>query len=267
MEARAGKSKTVDLDTVIPNLSAALTTRGVLKPADLTRAGVPKPQHAEALAALERLGAERTKTGARVDLATQLRALLRDQGVLPIAKLGKALKGATQAEAKRTADRLVTAGEARQALRGKVEVLVTPAADLLTPEQLRRLADAGALAKKAATRPGRSLLREDLRAQLLDILGAGRAPAPASDDLETRVLATLRKAARPGLGLAFVPDVVRELSAAGTPAVHAALLELARGRQVELQPESGVGRLTAEELSLCPEGPQRSRLSWARVLS
>jgi len=267
MAARTTKSNPIDLVPVIPSLSVALATRGVVKPADLTRAGVPKPQHADALAALARLGAERTKTGARVDLATQLRALLREQGVLVIAKLGKTLKGATQAEAKREADRLVTAGEARQGLRGKVDVLVTPAADLLTPEQLRRLADAGALAKKAATRPGRSLLRDDLRAQLLDILGPSRAPSPATDDLETRVLAALRQAARPGLGLAFVPDVVRELSAAGTPAVHGALLELARARRVELQPESGVGRLTAEELSLCPEGPQKSRLSWARVLS
>jgi hypothetical protein len=69
-------------------------------------------------------------------------------------------------------------------------------------------------------------------------------------------------------GLTFVPELVRsvELEGVSVKAAHEALLRLARERRIELQPESGVGRLTAEDLALCPPGPQGSRLSWARRL-
>jgi hypothetical protein len=267
MARRTPTPKTIDVQSSLPTLRDALARQGTLKRSDLTKAGVPKVQHEEAMAALVRGGAERTKVGVRLELASQLRALLAEKRLLPRAKLGKAARGASQAEAKRAADRLVAGGEAVVVLRGKAEFLATKAEDLLTRDQLIRLAEVGALARKATTRAGLGLLRDDLRSQLFDIFTA--APARHADgarDLESQVLAGLRHAAREPLGLAFVPEVVRQLSAAGVSAVHEVLLRLARAQQIELQPESGVGRLTADELSLCPPGPQGSRLSWARVL-
>jgi len=60
---------------------------------------------------------------------------------------------------------------------------------------------------------------------------------------------------------------VRRLLPAMSPAVAREMLLLAASRElVELRPEGGLGRLTPEDLELCPPGPARTRLSWARLL-
>jgi hypothetical protein len=66
-------------------------------------------------------------------------------------------------------------------------------------------------------------------------------------------------------GMAFVPAIVRLLSAA-MPVSEALelLLRAARRELIELRPEGGLGRLSDEELALCPPGPAGTRLSWAR---
>lgn len=71
---------------------------------------------------------------------------------------------------------------------------------------------------------------------------------------------------RASVGLVYVPDLVAALEPEhGREAVQAALLCAARAERLELQPESGLGRLTAAELARCPPGPQGTRLSWARL--
>jgi len=47
-------------------------------------------------------------------------------------------------------------------------------------------------------------------------------------------------------------------------AAREALLTAAHSSLLELRPEGGINRLSPEELSLCPPGPQGTRLSWAR---
>jgi hypothetical protein len=68
-------------------------------------------------------------------------------------------------------------------------------------------------------------------------------------------------------GLSFVPRVIqRLLSDRPLTAAHEMLLAAAREELIELRPEGGLGRLTSEELLLCPPGPGGTRLSWARRL-
>lgn len=66
-------------------------------------------------------------------------------------------------------------------------------------------------------------------------------------------------------GLSFVPRLMQRLLAAVPLSVaHEVLLAAARDEVIELRPEGGLGRLSAEELQLCPPGPGGTRLSWAR---
>jgi hypothetical protein len=68
-------------------------------------------------------------------------------------------------------------------------------------------------------------------------------------------------------GLSFVPRVVERLLPSVSLAVaHEMLLQAARDERIELRPEGGLGRLTNDELGLCPAGPGGMRLSWARRL-
>jgi hypothetical protein len=66
-------------------------------------------------------------------------------------------------------------------------------------------------------------------------------------------------------GLTSVPRLVRALGGArARDAIHAELLRAARAGRLELRPESGMGRLTPEDLALWIPGPQGSHLSWVR---
>ena len=281
----------VDLAAVLPSLRERIEQQGFLRKTELSKAGVPKPQHQEALERLVAETFEPTKTGVRVPLRAQMSTLLSEGRVIALGQLAKSLKGCTQKEAKAVAETLAAEGAAKVAIRGKVEVLVPASLPTLSHDQLLQLAAVGALAAKAARKGQRTLTLEDVRERVLDLVAAprGRSLAAAADPPAARadqtapegaapveasngsvtpalVLAELRRHVRASVGLAFVPDAVRVLAALGVPAVQATLLDAARAGLVELQPESGVGRLTEEELALCPPGPQGTRLSWARLL-
>ena len=96
-----------------------------------------------------------------------------------------------------------------------------------------------------------------------------RAALFLDDATETmRVARGLRASA---VGLIFVPTLVkamigRDRSAKTVERAHTALLKAAHAGLLELRPESGLARLTADELALCVPGPQKTQLSWARVL-
>ena len=257
----SARKKVVDLDQFERALRDRVEQQGFLRATELTRAGIPRAQHSEAIGRLRNAGFEQTKSGVRVPLRQQLQSALRDRQIVPLAQLGKVLKGAAQKEAKTAADEAVREGSAHIAIRGKIEVLVATNASTLSREQLAALADLGARSAKALRKGHRTLLVDDVREQLLDFLSPRRQPVGA--DL---VLSELTRHVRPSVGLSYVPDTVRALASYGVPAVHSALIEAARVGRIELQPESGLNRLSAGELELCPPGPQGTRLSWARVM-
>jgi hypothetical protein len=81
---------------------------------------------------------------------------------------------------------------------------------------------------------------------------------------ERSVLAAIRRHTQRELGLAFTPDVVRDLPRPAETKV--VLLELARAGKVELRPDGGLGRFKAGELESAPDGPLGSKLMWVRLL-
>lgn len=84
--------------------------------------------------------------------------------------------------------------------------------------------------------------------------------------LVERVRAAVATATDPRTGLAFVPTVVRSLSISmDTPTALTAMRAAARCGLIELRPESVIGRLTCNELALCPSGPDGGWLPWAKI--
>lgn len=272
MSRRSTSSQPVALEPLLASLRARLTADKFLRLSSLTRLGVPKAQHAEAAQMLCAQGYEATRTGVRVPLRAQLLARLQEAPAIPFPQLAKVLRGVTAREAKAAAEELAAEGLAAVVLRGKAVALAALSQARMERAELALLREVGALAAKALRKPRHTLLREDVREHLLDLLGQAARPAQpaqpqrAGESLDTLVLAELARHVRPTVGLAYVPAAVRALAGLGVPQVHAALLDAARAGRIELQPESGLGRLSAEELDLCPPGPQGTRLSWARLL-
>jgi hypothetical protein len=94
---------------------------------------------------------------------------------------------------------------------------------------------------------------------------APRSPPLTPVDALAHLLDALDAARNERTGLSFVPAIVQHLSPPMTVSVaHDALLSAARCELIELRPEGGLARLSAEELALCPPGPLGTRLSWAR---
>jgi hypothetical protein len=265
-------AKTVDLALMVPRVAERLRSDRFLNAASLAKAGIPKAQQGEAIASLLQQGFERSgKAGVRVALRDQLRELLAARGSVPLKGLFRATAGAPQKEAKLAAEALVKDGAAVLVIRGKVEALVATSTQVLSRTELQALLNACKQLQKqtgAALRGAtpKTLLRDDVRALLLDLV-SHRSTPERQPPLADAVLQQLKQAVRASVGLAFVPDAVRALTAAhDLKSVQDALLDAARAGRIELQPESGVGRLSAEELALCPPGPEGTRLSWARFL-
>ena len=259
----AARAKTIDLDAVLPALRAALEREKALNAPALTKAGVPRAQQAAAFSRLEADGFERTPKAVRVPLRKQLLEALDERTQIALSQLGKAVRGATAKEVKTVAATLVSEGRAKTVLRGKIEILAHASAATLSREQLAALARAckllAALAARAVRRDA-TVLQDDVREQLLEFVQPRKAPS-----LVDAAVAELGRHVRESVGLSFVPDTVRALSAHRPSEVQAAILEAARSGRIELQPDSGLDRLSQEELQLCPPGPRGTRLSWARL--
>ena len=152
--------------------------------------------------------------------------------------------------------------------------LASPTVEVLAEGSLHGLAAALATLTrtlKLAAKKGGALLPADIAEVLRPFTrstaesSAPRKPTDARPQLVdlSRALSTLRGAS----GLVFIPALVRELGGAPARArVHQALLAAAAAGRVELRPESGMGRLSAEEKSDCLPGPEGSLLSWVRDL-
>lgn len=264
---------TVDLGPLLPRVVDRLRVDRFLNAAALSQAGIPKSQQRDAIERLVGNGFERSgKTGVRVSMRDQIKELLATRGSLPLKGISRATAGAKPKEVKLAAEALVKEGAALIAVRGKIEALVASSTPVLSRTELQALLHACKQLQKqsgAALRAStpKTLLRDDVRALLLDLVSNRSLPQQRAAPLIDSVLQELNRAVRGSVGLAFVPDAVRALASRhSVETVQDALLQAARTGRIELQPESGVGRLTAEELALCPPGPEGTRLSWARIL-
>lgn len=268
---------TPDLGALIQAARTALERDGAVKVAKLGPAGV----RAEVVAALVKDGFEGTKSAVRRPVGDQLAAALADGAFISLKTVGAHVVGATAAEAKKGATALVAAGRARLVVRGAEEVLVPASTAVLSREQVARLVRFSKVAAKAAaSKSGAALLESDvieaLREVVPSLAGARSGPAQAAgkrpdEDAKGRLetlLSAVDETRDARTGLSFVPAIVAKLSASlGRDATSRLLVEAATEGVIELRPEGGLGRLSEQELSVCPPGPQGTRLSWARRLS
>jgi hypothetical protein len=117
-------------------------------------------------------------------------------------------------------------------------------------------------ADEAVTAPAPAVAARDTMAR--DTVALPTA-APANVDPLVALLSALDAVRDARSGMSFVPALVRRLSAAmPVPEAIELLMGAARRELIELRPEGGFGRLSDEELALCPPGPAGTRLSWAR---
>ena len=89
---------------------------------------------------------------------------------------------------------------------------------------------------------------------------------PATDkQIDDDVVNSINSNTNDSVGLTFIPDVVRELSSKYTlEQIHASLMRAMRSERIELRHESGINRLTKEELDVLPPGPMGTVYSWTR---
>lgn len=242
----------------------------------------PKAMREILVARLAAEGFELNKSYARRPLLDQLREALAHGATVAKKSLGAVVRGASAPELGRALIEAERRGEVRRILRGKTEAFTAPETRVLAPGQLSALRAALSSLEKAlaaaARKKGVSLLASDVEQVLEEAQRVLR--EPLSGDTGTQVVGVVKQ---PGLdtllaalqatqdertGLAFVPKVIARLLPDMTLAVaQGVLLTAARQELIELRPEGGLGRLTPEELRLCPPGPGGTRLSWARRLN
>jgi hypothetical protein len=239
----------------------------------------PKAIRALVISNLVSQGFESTKTFVRKPISVQLSAALADGAFVPLKSVAEHVAGASPVEAKSAARGLVAEGKALIVQRGTEEVLVPASSGVLSREELAAFDRVAKLVSKAArSKTGVSLLCSDLAQALEQALprsysalakGGGRNVSPSEKPripaVVSRLLSAVEATRDAQTGLSFVPAVVASLRADwGPDATNAALLDAANRGLLELRPEGGINRLSAEELALCPPGPQGTRLSWAR---
>lgn len=255
-----------DLSELVARARRELTEHGHVKLATLG----PLKVRPSIAAQLVREGYESTKSTIRRPLATQLQEAL-DQGTfVPLKTAHTFVAGATSPEAKKVAIDLVRQGKARLVLRTKVEVLVPSSVDVLGPEELRSARDGlSAIVKRLSILVKSKSLTSMLRADFLTSFDEARPNSSgraAVSGIET-LLRTVDRVRDERLGLSFVPLVIRGLAPEmDVETSQALLLEASRRGLLELRPESGLGRLSEQDLRDCPPGPQGTHLSWARRL-
>ncbi len=259
----------------VASIAKLVADEGAIAKSALAKHGVPRARVAFALEQLAASGLEVTSKFVRVPLAQQLAAQLSSAGLLPLRSIESYVHGANKREATAAASELVTANGARFVVRSTELLLASSETAALDDRDLDRLETATATlaaAVKLARRKGGTLLRADVEQALRAFVPVPTAPTAPTAPSATKAspLQSIRAsidAHRETSGLTWVPKLVRALG--GLPArdaVHAELLRGARAGELELRPESGMGRLSEEDAALCLAGPQGSRLSWVRPI-
>ncbi len=267
-----------DPDALLDRARTELARDGAIK---LTAVGPPAVRP-ELVACLLKEGYEATKTVLRKPLDAQLSQALADGAFISLKSVASHVAGASSTEAKAAALRLIAAGKAQLVLRGTEEVVVPAGAPTLSRKELIALASfAKRVAKALGSKTGSTLLKADVAEELGALVhhsergdtrherahpsADGGPPKSGLDSPMTKLLSAVDATRDPRSGLSFVPAIVAKLHAdLDAERVTAALLEAAQDGLLELRPEGGIGRLSPKELSLCPPGPQGTRLSWAR---
>jgi hypothetical protein len=282
--AKTGDGASAEPESLGPAIAAAaevVRRDGAIARTALVRLGIPKKRLDEAVEALAREGLEVTAKSVRVPVREQLLSLLATGSALTTKSAAGTVSGATKAEITKAVAALVDAGDARLVLRTKELVLVGTRADVVAGPELEAIERALRSlleATKRARKKRAALLRADVEQTMSRFVTPrhreagtnGAATQAAASDAGTRAtssqdIAQLVDQHRDASGLTFVPTLVRAFGGEGArDAVHAELLRGARSGIFELRPESGLGRLSAEDLDLCIPGPQGSRLSWVR---
>lgn len=260
----------LNLDLLLARAREVLRSDGFVARAKLAKMGISREQAPDVIAALEREGFEVTSKVVRVPLIEQLNAKLAHGSALSLKTIGRAVVGGSKAEVVAAIMALVARREAHYVVRSTELTLFGPRTDVLDEGDLGSLESVIAeLAKvvKLARRRDATLLRADVE-RTLARLGSVSRPRVGKPFPSERALAELIDRHREKTGLTFVPALVRLLGGAAVrDEAHAALLQGARAGIFELRPESGMGRLTAEDVTFCVPGPQGSHLSWVRRLS
>lgn len=117
-----------------------------------------------------------------------------------------------------------------------------------SPEQIKQIADSGLIPQTNAERTGE--------------------PHSFGNDRLDAVMRHMAPTRAESVGLSFVPDMMDRLMADGMSKeqAHKALIEAHRAGLIELRPESGLSRLSREQTDILPNGPQGTKLSWARQI-
>ena len=258
-----------DIPQLVSLALATLASDGVVK---LTALG-PAAVRGQVAAEVAKHGFELTKSSLRKPAIEQLKQALSDGAFIALKRVAASVTGVTAAEAKRAALGLVASGAAHLVLRGKEEVLVPAGTPVLSRKELLELNAfaKNVIAKAAVAKTGLSLLHADVAEALARAVPANtpntgvRADKKAPDGLLTSVLSAVDATREQQTGLSFVPTIIARLRPSLTSdAAREALLRAANEGLLELRPEGGINRLSAEELNLCLPGPQGTRLSWAR---
>jgi hypothetical protein len=273
MAARHIRPKVADLESLMSVLTQAVRERGAIGPVQLTKLGVPKAQHADAIARMGNQGFEITAKGVRLPIREQLRRRLEERSQLPLKGLEKLVIGSSAKEVMSIVDEFVREGVAYRILRTKADWIVTANADVLSADEVsslsRLIADWAARTKKvmAAKKSRTTFWRNDVTA-LIEELALMKNVPKRGVDFDKRdnqmLLEIISKHLDPSVGLAFVPAVI-EKSQLPAERAQNLLLELARSGKIELRPDSGTVRFTQSELAAAPAGPDGSRLLWTRI--
>ncbi len=273
MAARNLRTTAVDLDSLVPVLTRAVLERGAISIAQLSKLGVPKPQHEAALLRLRNEGFEFTGKGVRLPIRQQLLRRLEERSQLPLKGLEKLVIGCTAKEVLSVVDEFVKGGIVHRILRTKADWIVTAGTDVLSADEVgslkRLVADWATRIKKvtAARKTPITFWRSDVKALIEELALMKNGPNGAADMDERdshKLVELISNQLDPSVGLAFVPAVI-EKSRLAIGRAHSLLLELARGGKIELRPDSGTVRFTQAELQTAPAGPDGSRLLWARI--
>jgi hypothetical protein len=265
MAARKSRpSSKVTVEELAHSAREAVEHQGAVKVSALG----PKGLQTEVIERLLALGFESTGKVVRKPLRAQILGALSHGASVPLKAVKDHVTGAATKELSAVSAALIDEGAALLVLRGKEPTLVASSARVVSGDSLRRfekeLKVLGAVVTGALKRPRGGLLLGDVT-DALERLRVLAAPTKRSNSMVERVLQAVDDARDEQMGLSFVPSVIRSLHPElDTAQARAALLEAAKRGLLELRPEGGLARLSADELELCPPGPQGTRLSWAK---
>jgi hypothetical protein len=263
---KSGLADPTKVESAIDVAKQRIRADSALSISALVKLGVPRPSLPDALAALGREGFEVTKKLVRVPLASQILERVARGASATAKDLAALVVGGSKKEVAEALEALIAAKNVALVVRTKETVVVGPTADVLAAHEIDGL-ERSLVALQASLKLVRKHRASLLRADVARALSEAVLPAPkvASD---TKDIALVVERHRDASGLTFVPAVVRAVGGEKSVAwVHSELLRGFREGRFELRPESGLGRLSEEELRYCIPGPQGSKLSWVRAIA